>query len=139
MTPALVALFLVVLAASLFIALLRSLVRIWLDHRTKLAILEQLEKTTLTSASASQLQTFLKEILSVSSSPARQDFTATGAFLAAIGTLALLTGKALRVGQFAVGLYLGGIVCVALGLLLAVSGLLIRTMTTLPRTREPKE
>lgn len=59
----------------------------------------------------------------------RQDYTITGTGLAVIGITALLIGRVLAYGHVAVGLYIGGIACVGLGVLIALVGYLVRALT----------
>lgn len=112
-----------------------SLLRIWLEHRVKLAFLEKLERNP------GALPPFqdVRAVLSGDGEPAksvRQDYTLTGLLLAAMGFVCAFYGKTVGMGDIAVGSYLGGILCVGLGIALAVAGLLLQSMAKPPLTSE---
>lgn len=73
---------------------------------------------------------------SAPSSDGRVDYLVMGIALGVIGISCALIGWNLRVGQLAVGIYLGGIFCICVGFLLAVFGLFARRMRT-PRNAAP--
>jgi hypothetical protein len=58
----------------------------------------------------------------------RHHFALTGLFLTVAGIAALLAGREMRVGELAVGLFAGGGICLCLGVLLAVFGLVVHTL-----------
>ena len=60
---------------------------------------------------------------------------ATGLLLAVIGGACVVLGLALKVGQFAVGTFVGGVLCIWLGLFAGVAGWVARTML---RRAKPK-
>ena len=60
--------------------------------------------------------------------PFEQDYTVTGIALAVLGFGCVVAGRFIGLGEFAVGIYIGGMVCVALGILIALLGALIRSL-----------
>lgn len=96
-------------------AAVRALLRAWIDHRVNLTLLERTADGEAPGSTAP--------------APPRQDFAVTGAVLAALGVACMLAGWTLRVGQLAVGAYLGGLICLCLGLLLGLAGGIARAVT----------
>lgn len=112
----------------------RSIGRLWLDHRVKLALLEKLEKNPDLVSSMDDLQELLDSPETLEQQPFRQDLLIVGVVLAVLGALFAVYFGNLGRGQTAVGAYIGGVVCVVLGFLLALIGLLARYLS-----RPPKE
>ncbi len=113
-------------AAVLLAGALRYLLRSWLDYRVRVALLHALESRPelLAETDGDALS------LPAQSDEGRVDYLVTGTALAFIGLGCVLAGWVMRVGQLAVGVYLGGILCLCLGFLLAVLGFLVRRMDT---------
>ena len=63
------------------------------------------------------------------SSQSRYEFAQIGLILGGIGLVFTVVGWLMRTGQFAVGIYLGGILCIALGSVVALFGLMVKIMT----------
>ncbi|MCP4645415.1 MAG: hypothetical protein GY851_33535 [bacterium] len=120
-----------ILIVTMVYGVTQSLLGSWLDYRLKLNYLDKLEKhPELIDRSNSSAD---------GSSPtqaphlvAKQNYFLTGAILVALGLFFVFGGRLVRVGEFAVGAYLGGILCVLLGLPLAGVGLLIRYLAKDP-------
>ncbi|HRK34434.1 MAG TPA: hypothetical protein PLJ47_07540, partial [Candidatus Hydrogenedentes bacterium] len=53
----------------------------------------------------------------------------TGLLLALIGLGFAVGGRLMRSGEVAVGIYLGGVLCLVLGLVIALLGFIIHVMT----------
>ncbi|MBN2311880.1 MAG: hypothetical protein JXR94_23070 [Candidatus Hydrogenedentes bacterium] len=110
---------------------IHSLTQAWLDYRLKMALLDKLEKHPDMIDSAGRFETALAESGRAPSSP-KQNYALTGAILTGIGVVCVVLGRTVRVGQIAVGAYLGGVVCVVLGILLTVLGFVIRALSKDP-------
>ena len=112
--------------AVLLAGALWYLVRSWLDYRVRVALLHALEgRPELLTETAGG-----GDVLPIppSSNEGRVDYRITGAVLGFIGLCCVLAGWVMRVGQLAVGVYLGGILCLCIGFLLALCGFLTRRM-----------
>jgi hypothetical protein len=118
----------IILAGLLFLfflgvglGILRAIVQTWVDHRVRLVLLENLEQHPDSREAAQKMLADLDHI----SRRKRHDYTLTGILLALIGLGCATYGRFVGLGRLAVGMHVGGMVCVALGVLLALLGLLI--------------
>lgn len=118
-----------VVFGTLAYGVIQSLVLVWLDHRLKLTLLGKLEKAPDVFRSPDEIQSLLSGLATSSSMSKRQDYCATGTVLGCIGLLCVIAGKTVRIGQLAVGVYLGGLICVFIGLVLFLVGVLIRSLS----------
>jgi hypothetical protein len=123
---------LLIAIVTVVFGLLHSFARVWFDYRSKLAFLEKLEKHPELVESPSQIQAVLAAPVDKQRETGRQDFALTGGLLLVIGVLCVILGRTMRVGEVAVGLYLGGFLCVPLGILMGAAGLLIRSFSKGP-------
>lgn len=124
----------VILCIPLLLALLavimgvvRALAGAWLNYRVRMELLQKLEKNPELVNSPAEVQE-LYDRLAPDPESNGQDYTVTGVALAALGAACIGTGWMLRFGQTAAGIYLGGMICVALGVLLALVGLFVRVV-----------
>ncbi len=122
-----------VVVALLFGAALRYLLRAWVDYQVRIAVLKSMDRDagTLTEPGGAGGDA---QPSSTPSSDGRVDFLLTGIALGVIGACCALIGWNLRVGQLAVGIYLGGIFNLCLGFLLGLAGLIARRLRS-PRSR----
>ncbi|MDX9972297.1 MAG: hypothetical protein RBU21_04810, partial [FCB group bacterium] len=104
----------------------RSIVTAWLNSRQRLAGQPKLENTPELAGSPGEAQDLFAGLTKVDSAP--QDYTLIGVALGVIGAGCILAGLNWRIGQLAAGIYWGGMICVFLGALLAMVGLVIRMM-----------
>jgi len=110
-----------------------ALGRIWTEHKIRLALLERVQEKPELIEPFQELQD-----LALTANPAawkttdRQNYTLTGGILSIIGIGCGVAGRALRVGQLAVGLYTGGLICIGLGVLLALIGIAIQWLSRNP-------
>jgi hypothetical protein len=113
----------------------RYLLRSWLDYRVRIAVIETMDRPG-NLISESENAGSAVSLNEASAGIGRIDYMITGIALAVIGAGCVLIGWNMRVGQLAVGVYLGGILCVCLGFLLALVGFLVRRMRRplLPKT-----
>ena len=123
---ALVPLLLVVAAFTYGVA--RSLLRVWLDHRLKLSILQKYEAHPELFDSSQEVLDLLARQDKPSKRSQPQDYAMTGILLAVLGAGGVAAGHIIALGNLAVGLYVGGIVCLVLGILIALLGFLIRAL-----------
>jgi len=107
----------------------RSFVQLWALHRGKEALLRRFDENPAAFESAQDVIEQISEQERRNQRAVRQDYTITGTGLALIGITALLVGRILAYGQIAVGLYIGGIACVGLGLLIALVGYLVHALS----------
>ena len=122
------------LALVVFVVLygiVRAIGRIWLDHSIRLALLEKAQQKPELLDSASELFGALMGI-PVSRTASRQDYAVTGVALALIGIACGVAGRYIRMGRLAVGIYIGGLVCIVLGVLITLAGVLIRSFSRPP-------
>jgi len=117
--------------ALLLLGALRYLLRSWVDYRVRIAVLQSMDRRPdlLTESDGAGDNVLAAQ---APSSTGRVDYLVTGIALGVIGVFCVLIGWNLRIGQLAVGTYLGGIFCLCIGFLLAFFGLLVR------RIRRPR-
>ena len=129
----------IVLAAILYLVV-RNLVRLWLDHRVKMALLEELERHPELVSNYSDLREMLDGPAQQQEEHRRQRLIWTGIFLALIGSACALFAHTWLSGRSATGLYFGGVACVPLGFLLTLLGLLMKRLghTNLPSGPDPR-
>lgn len=119
---------LVLAVFAIVLGVLRSIVTAWLNYRLRLAVLRKLEKNPEMAGSPAEAQDLFEGLTTVSRDSAPQDYTLTGVALGVIGAGCILVGLNWRMGQLAAGVYWGGMICVFLGALLAMVGLVIGMM-----------
>ena len=120
--------------AAVLYGAFRAFGRVWLDHRIRLTILEKAERNPQVMDSMNELLDILGQ-LPGGSGANRQDYTVTGVILALLGLAGILLGRFMHVGQFAVGVYVGGYVCVGIGIVLALLGVFVRWISRTPAAR----
>jgi hypothetical protein len=109
-----------------------SLLRVWLDHRVKLALLEKLQKDPNSPATLDEVAALLDGSSEESARKGKVDYTVVGFVLAAIGLASALSGYLWGHGPASAGIYFGGVACVAVGAILVLLGLLLRYLERLP-------
>ena len=120
----------VLAVAVLFgLGLLKTLLHIWRRHRQKLRVLEQYEADPGAFASSREVIERIADADHSGRETLRQDYVITGTALAVIGIACVFLGRAMGYGQVAVGLHLGGIICIGAGVLVALVGYLVRALT----------
>jgi len=119
---------LIIVLLLLTYAVIRNIVRIWLDHRVKVALLERLEQRPDLIHSVEELQDLLDGHSSTPEEP-KIDYVITGVVLAVIGVAFVIFNGTLGRSSIAVGAYFGGVACVAIGFLLAMAGLVLRFLS----------
>ena len=122
---------LVAVIATMTATIVRNIARAWLDHHVKLALLDQLERKPGLLRSLDELQVLLDTSPGEEQAESQMDFLLTGAILAGVGLVCAVLG-ALFSGRQAVGVYIGGVICVVLGFMLAMVGLAIRFLARTP-------
>lgn len=125
---------LVLAVFAIVLGVLRSIVTAWLNYRLRLAVLRKLEKNPELAGSPGEAQELFEGLTKVDSAP--QDYTLIGVALGLIGAGCILAGLNWRIGQLAAGIYWGGMICVFLGALLAMVGLVIRMMASGAKRRQ---
>ncbi len=115
-----VALVLLVTVLALFGAIVRGILRLWCDYRIKRRFLQWLAKNPDKVNGTADIPNSLAEFSRRYPREERQDFAATGLLLAAFGLAAVAAGYALRVGNIAMGLYIGGLACFVAGVSIAL-------------------
>ncbi len=103
-----------------------NLLRVWLKHRLKLALLEKLQHDPSHRESLEELQALLDESASATGGAVRVDYRVLGVTLAALGLLSLLVAWLFGEPEWMTGLYFGGVICLAAGFILALLGLVVR-------------
>ncbi len=132
MNPLFILLPLLGVIAAVAYGVMRALGRIWIDHRVKLALLEKLQDRPEVLESFNEIQGALAGVSNGNTPSNRQDYTLTGIFLCLIGIGCAILGRAWGIGSIAVGLHIGGWVCIAIGVVIAFLGILIRRLSRPP-------
>ena len=104
----------------------RALTRAFLEYRVKQSLLRRLDRKPDLIGSLEELNALVDADVEVHPRRARLDLGVTGAALAVMGLGLAWLAQRHGVGQWAVGAYLGGVVSVFLGALLALAGLVVR-------------
>lgn len=123
---------LVVVVGAFCYGVLRALIHAWLAHRVKLALLEKYEQHPELFNSSDEVMALLAKQQRMMQPAARQDYRLTGIALGLIGLACIVTGRIVGVGVTAVGVYLGGFVCLALAVLITLLGFLLRALDRQP-------
>jgi len=126
---------LVIVLVAMTANIVRNIARAWLDHRVKLALLDQLERKPGLLNSMDALEELLDTTPADAETQDQIDYLLTGAALAAIGLVCALLG-ALFAGRQAAGIYIGGVICVALGFMLVMVGVATRFLARTPVERK---
>jgi hypothetical protein len=119
---------LVLALTAVVLGVMRSIMTAWLNHRLRLELLRKLEKNPDLVASPGEAQDLYENMTSGAGNSEVQDYTFTGIALGIIGGACLVIGLKWRIGQLAAGVYWGGMICVFLGALLALIGLMVRLL-----------
>jgi len=109
-----------------------NLLRVWLKHRVKLALLEKLQHDPAHTESLEELQALIEENSVGSERAARVDYRVLGLTLAALGMPALLAAWLFGEPEWMTGAYFGGAICVAVGFILALLGVIVGYLERLP-------
>jgi hypothetical protein len=115
--------------------LIRNIGRSWLEHRVKLVLLELLERRPDLLRSFTELEDLLENPLQEDEAANHQDLTLTGVILAIIGVICAVLYANFGKGRWAIGAYWGGVACVVIGFILAMTGLGIRYLAKSPLKR----
>ena len=115
---------LTIAVVTVFYGVIYSLVAAWFEHRYRLALLGKLEDNPELLGESISIDDVLPQTDSVIRSE-RQNYALTGGILVGVGIFAAVLGRTIRVGEIAVGIYLGGVMCLALGVVLALLGLAV--------------
>lgn len=109
--------------------ILHALLRAWLDYRVRIAFLQRLEKNPSLLGPEPDIATAFAGLLPAPPRIQRQNYALTGLVLALIGVGCAVTGRLMRSGEFAVGMFLAGVFCLILGMAIGLLGFIIRVMT----------
>ena len=127
MTPILVLLPLLLVVITFSLGVGRALLRVWLDHRARLALLAKYEAHPELFESSHEIIELIKANGGIPGAGDRQDYGATGVFLVLIGAGCVIGGRVL-----AVGINIGGIICIVLGVLIYCLGRLMHALAQNP-------
>lgn len=122
------------LLAVVVLGITRALVQTWVDHRVRLVLLESLERQPDADIGAVQMLENLERV----SRSRRHDYVLTGVMLAVLGLASTSYGRFVGIGRLAVGMYIGGMICVGLGFALALVGILIQYLASSSTERRPE-
>jgi len=126
-----------IVVVVLLTVVVQRLAGAWVEHRVRMSLLRRLEQKPELLDSFEEVQDLLHEQPAERAQP-RQDFTLTGVLLAAMGLVAVVVASTFDSGRVAVGAYFGGVACVCIGFILALTGLLIRFLARAPQDRPPE-
>jgi len=103
----------------------RALGRVWVEYKLKIALIEKIEARPELIPSFRELQSLVNSVSAARPGP-KQDFVVTGVILGVIGLASVIWAGKLNMGRISSGIYFGGVVCVCLGFILSLLGVLIR-------------
>lgn len=129
----------VLVIATLLYALIRTIGRVWLQHRVRMTLLEQLERQPELLEQWHQMDSLLAEPPAVQTNTYMPDFILTGACLAVVGILTAFVAAVIGGSQTATAAYFGGVICVCLGFIIGMVGLLTRYLNHHPADRFPQK
>ena len=112
-----------------------NLLRVWLNHRVRLALLEGAEPGPKHAGEAAEVDLLVRGAAPVAGRPPLVDHVTLGVTLAVIGSASALLAWCLGGQPWTAGAFLGGVACVAVGFLLTLLGLLMRYLSRLPVER----
>mgnify|MGYP001269892313 CR=1 FL=1 len=118
--------FVILILFAVLCAVSRAFWRLRLAHRIRLGLLEQAQEHPEQLELLEKAGAVATNIVARSGFLRHADYLPTGALLALIGIASGACGLHLHTGRLAVGLYVGGYMCIIAGLLLAVAGLFVR-------------
>ena len=122
----------------LLYTIIANILRVWLAHRVKMALLEKLQHDPHAPATVEELHELLEDHSDGPARKAHVDYVIVGAALAVIGFCTALAAYVLGHGQSSTGVYFGGVTCVVVGAILMLLGLLVRYLGCLPVDSEMK-
>ncbi|MCL4692149.1 MAG: hypothetical protein KJ060_06530 [Candidatus Hydrogenedentes bacterium] len=122
---------LVLVLVTLLYSVLYAILRAWLDYRVRIALLDKLDENPRLLEDGNVLGQVVPGTPSQDASP-RQNYVLTGLLIVAIGVGCIVFGRLLRVGDLAVGTYLGGFLCVPIGAVIAVLGGIVKVLSRDP-------
>lgn len=105
-----------------------NLLRVWLNHRVRLALLEAAEPRP---GHAGEVDSLVRGAAPVAGRPPLVDHVTLGVTLAVLGSASALLAWFLGGRSWMAGAFLGGVACIALGFLLTLLGLLMRYLSRL--------
>lgn len=126
---------LVLVLVTLLYSVLYAMLQAWLDYRVRMALLNKLDQNPRILDGEGQLSKVLTAPDSLERTPSRQDFLITGLMIASIGIGCIIFGRFLRVGDLAVGTYLGGFLCLLIGVVVCVLGGVVKVFSRDPTAR----
>jgi len=101
----------------------------------RMALLDKLDHNPDFLGRDAELASVLAPLTSPKESTSQQNFAVTGLMIVAIGIGCILFGRILRVGDLAVGTFLGGWVCLLVGTVLALLGAVVKVLSRDPTKR----
>lgn len=134
MTGLFLGILVLIILAVVVLGITRALVQTWVDHRVRLVLLESLERQPEADIAAAQMLENLERV----SQRRRHDYVLTGVILAVLGLASTSYGRFMGIGRLAVGMYIGGMICVGLGFALALVGILIQYLANSSAERNKK-
>lgn len=106
--------------------LIRTIGQVWVRHRVQMTLLERLEERPDLLEVMQDVQDTVEEPASRATGKHAPDFVLTGVMLAGIGVACAIGAGVFGRSQVATAVYFGGVMCVCLGFILVVVGLLVR-------------
>ena len=109
-----------------------NLLRVWLEHRVKLALLERLQSDGDGVDGLAHLQSLVDGDTGNGRGRPWVDHVVVGVTLAILGAGSILSAWWCGGQGTLTGVYFGGVLCVAVGFILTVLGLITRFLARLP-------
>ena len=125
MLPILMAILVLISIITIFAALIRSMMGVWLDYKARMAALDRIAGTSDEPLEESDIEELLDRQGAIASAGRGRGRMMTGACMIWFGIGSVVAGRVLRSGAIAVGLDLGGWISIALGLAVLIAGWIV--------------
>lgn len=116
--------------------IVQKVVRVWLQYRLRMVVLERLERKPELIQQFSEIETLMDDS---TEEDQKFDFLITGITLVLIGVGCAAFAQIIGSSRWIVGAYVGGISSITLGIMLSIIGIVIRLLARNPLKDNPPD